>query len=390
MKNLNLNKYTNFKTFGNMLKCTDYNSQPDFKLLKNYIGGVMVFLICLLFTFPVNAQNERSKELIINNEKQYFKHIVKKGEDLEAISNLYNAPKNKIQEVNRDAILGLRVGQILKIPVIKGVNDEDIVTQNKKKIVFHQVKRKQTAYSIAKMYNVPLNEIYDLNPATKKGLKVGNMLKIPKSENNDTKIQIVEDDNYIYHKPQKNCSLKDLATEFDIEIIKIKSANPNIKNTIKKGEEIRIPKKKIISEEIVNSINDESTNVITNDILFNVNPDAPCDSFNYKEYDKPFKVALMLPLFLTQNETIGLDSREKPEENEFYKKSPIFLEFYEGVLMALDTLRKEGLNIELQIFDTEKDTSNIENIIVNNEEQLKQTDLSENLNKLIFNKNIVY
>jgi ABC-type branched-subunit amino acid transport system substrate-binding protein len=40
-----------------------------------------------------------------------------------------------------------------------------------------------------------------------------------------------------------------------------------------------------------------------------------------------------------------------------------FIEFYEGFLLALDTLREQGYSVSLHVYDTEKDTLKVKKII---------------------------
>jgi ABC-type branched-subunit amino acid transport system substrate-binding protein len=81
-----------------------------------------------------------------------------------------------------------------------------------------------------------------------------------------------------------------------------------------------------------------------------------------------FNVALLLPLYFQENSNrTEIDSSKivkgkpvykinKREEEWIFPGTLGFLELYEGVLIASDTLRSLGLNINLHIYDVESDT----------------------------------
>ena len=86
-------------------------------------------------------------------------------------------------------------------------------------------------------------------------------------------------------------------------------------------------------------------------------------------------VAVLLPLYLKENSSrVYVDSSKvvkgkkiprivnRPEEWIYYQ-SPDFIEMYEGILLATDTLRALGLNINIHIFDTKGDTVELTKLI---------------------------
>ena len=86
---------------------------------------------------------------------------------------------------------------------------------------------------------------------------------------------------------------------------------------------------------------------------------------------KDFKVALLLPFFssLKADEPVaeeGTITGEMPENPILVQQEIIgrsFIEFYEGFLLALDTLKSKGLVIKLYVYDTERDTLKVKKII---------------------------
>ena len=75
-------------------------------------------------------------------------------------------------------------------------------------------------------------------------------------------------------------------------------------------------------------------------------------------------IALLMPYFLMKNDTMFNDFERSTEiSNIYYKNSEVALSFHVGVELALDSLRKQGRNICLHTFDTNKDTLKVHQIV---------------------------
>ena len=75
-------------------------------------------------------------------------------------------------------------------------------------------------------------------------------------------------------------------------------------------------------------------------------------------------IALLMPYFLIRNDTMFDNFDDITEvSNIYYKGSEVALSFHAGVKLALDSLRKQGKNICLHTFDTNKDTLKVHQIV---------------------------
>ena len=82
---------------------------------------------------------------------------------------------------------------------------------------------------------------------------------------------------------------------------------------------------------------------------------------------KPAKVALILPYYLKENDSIlNLTSDSNYFSNKFYSKSSRALSFHLGVELAIDSLEKSGKKIDLQVFDSNQDSTEVFNLIESN------------------------
>ncbi len=230
----------------------------------------------LFFVSPVFAQKgeiKKSTKIETIDGKKYYDHTVEKGQTLYAIAKVYGLTVNDILLENPDALNGIKPGQVLKIPFEKPA---PVVKSNPADTTYfiHKVESGQTVYSLAKQYNVTEESILKLNPDAKNGLKIGQDLKIPGKKN-----------------------------------AIVVSNNPPASDTLYAGH------KKAI-----------------------------------------YNVALMLPLQLANVDNIdpGCIVKNDPDKKcEFPAKSKAAVAFYEGALIAVDSMRRAGMKVNLHVYDVD-------------------------------------
>ena len=180
----------------------------------------------------------------------------------------------------------------------------------------HTIERGQTVYSIAIMYNVSVDDIYRLNPESRKGIRAGDVLKIPQ-----------ESGSYIFHTIQPQETLYGLSQQYHMKGEDIIAANPGLSvQTFTIGKIIRIPTNMVTAP--AQGGNETANSSRTNSLLSKINPPSEVNIV---------KIALLLP-FGTQ------DTTQKIVQNRM-------VEYYEGFLMALTDLKKDGISINLQTKD---------------------------------------
>ena len=135
----------------------------------------------IFFTFLIASLSFLSSQEK-NQPETFISHKVKKKETLYSISRLYDLNIEQVMEYN--PILsrrGLRKRMILKIPVFK---KKELVSEEipDHKITIYKVKPKDTKWRIAYNNNITIQELEKMNPVLKKGLKIDQKIKIPKSD----------------------------------------------------------------------------------------------------------------------------------------------------------------------------------------------------------------
>ena len=336
-----------------------------------------IFIIFLIsFSFSRGQENaDITRSLIIEeyNGKEYYVHFVKPGQTLYAISRVYNVSKKDIILENPELKKGiLKVNQILKIPVNKVlVNDNHPVNDNQsdtlKYFFRHTVKPGETLYYLSRKYHVSIDELIDINPDIKYGTQVGQVILIPKkSYLTEDMIQIQKDTlvYYISHKVKKKETIYGLSKQYNIRMDDLFLLNPILKDGLKKKQIVKIPVKNngqyddISSGYLIVYSYIEKPETIDPDVQKKHN----CDSFSYDQ--KVLEVAMLLPLYLDQLGDITIDDTSRLQSAEHYRPFR-FIQFYEGALLAIDSLINQGLRLKLYIYDIDDDPTKIRKLLTN-------------------------
>ena len=119
------------------------------------------------------------------NAQTAIEHTVLEKETIYGISKKYNVSIEDIQNENKDLIsIGLKIGQTIKIPSKKIISSAPKVLINSEKVKYsdnlHLVQPKESLFSIARLYDVSVQDLSDLNSIIlSNGLKIGTNLVIP-------------------------------------------------------------------------------------------------------------------------------------------------------------------------------------------------------------------
>lgn len=327
---------------------------------------ILAFAVFTLSIITLTGQNtvdvKVSTEKVNIQGKQYYLHVIQKGETLYAISKAYNVLQKEIAMENPEVFDGLKEGSTLKIPVITNqiINETD-------KYIYHTVKTGETVYYISRLYGVKEKDIYKINPGSENGISQGQVIKI-KKEKETTAVDVPsEDDKFKYHKIEKGQTLYSLSKLYDVPQDDIMKYNPEIASEgLKMDAIIKIPKKQTNAEVI--SVKDTVKNVLIEqkgDTLILNNKDVgenkdenPCD-YDYSKTKERFQIAVFLP-FSIDAAAVYNESEEK--ELKTLKPKP-FIEFYQGFLLAVEEIKEKGLLCDIHIFDTRRDSLTVAGIL---------------------------
>ena len=365
---------------------------------------------------PAVSRDVQIAQKIRSERYDYVLHIVSRGETLYSISRRYNITLDQLKEANPGLTSDLKVGQYIQVPAME-VQKEIELPDN---AIAHSVQPGETFYSLSQEYQVPIESIKVLNPGVDYPV-AGNIIYVPSPE--PQKVEKKVESDFYLHKVRQGETLYGLARRFMVPIDSIRSANPEVIDKISIGQELKIPlpdsEKQFIEHKVderktrlrsiakmygadvglVKDINPrlgrrvyynqtvkipvagdaeipepEMVTVIEEkppaDFLPERPPDAACKPSEYS--GRTCKVALMLPLYLEEVKEAGSEFFEDPDPGTNYEPFR-FISFYQGAMLAIDSLSSLGLNVEVFLYDVDRDIS--KTIKVLQDTKLQEVDL---------------
>lgn len=287
-------------------------------------------------------------------------HKVETKETLFGIEKKYNVSDEALKKANPELEkLGLQIGQTLIIP--SNTVSKTTTSLSKEKVVYHEVLPKETKYSIAKKYGITVEELEKRNPEVIPNLTigykliiVGNAPKVDKVAVVDSKKEIakpilvkvpktVEYSNYEV-KPKE--TLYSLSKGFAMTQEELIALNPELSSGVKEGMILKIPASVQIPQQETKK---EYVSLTKN------------SSANGTK-----KLVLFLPFNLTKIEGDTVNSAAmRLKKDKFLNMT---LDFYSGALIAIDSARSIGIDVDVKIFDSQetKNSSNTANLIREN------------------------
>lgn len=312
-------------------------------------------------------------------DQEYYYHKVAKKQTIFSIAKQYEITANDIIRYNPEASNGLQIGQVLKIPVsvtkpATGIIEETPVvpdrTVDNSEITVHQVVSGETLYSLEQKYGLSHQEMMEANPTLADGLKAGMKLKIPVKSAPQTAGPAFDPRLYIKYKVEKGETLFSLANRFGVEVSELKKINPSLlSRSLETGEIILIPNQGQKKNE--NFLN-QSVEIASADPDISPLP-SDCNPLPGNMHPN-YKVGILLPFYLPEipdSLKDGLRSSRLVEKLRFSAqvvpnaqdttivvngisidpKAVGFLDFYEGALLAVDSMQRQGMNVEIFTFD---------------------------------------
>ncbi|HJR99714.1 MAG TPA: LysM peptidoglycan-binding domain-containing protein [Flavobacterium sp.] len=271
-----------------------------------------------------------SKVTAVQQEKT---HKVLPKETLYGIEKKYNVSDADLKKANPFLEKeGLQIGQILVIPSKYGTKTK---TVSQEKVIYHDVKPKETKYSIAKQYGVTIAELEKKNPEIIPGLTIGYHLLIkgnPAKNSEDKKVSAASENKYASYEVKPKETLYSLSKMFDMSQDELIVLNPELKNGVEIGMHLKVP------------ISKGFPNVEENKVYTDLTPQ--------KNFGGRKKIALLLPFNVSRVEGDTLNSvASRLKKDKFLNMT---LDFYAGALMAIDSAKAMKLPIDVQILDSEE------------------------------------
>ncbi|WP_432671264.1 LysM peptidoglycan-binding domain-containing protein [Flavobacterium sp. SM2513] len=281
-------------------------------------------------------------------------HIVSAKETVYGLTKLYNVTEAELEKANPGlAANGLKIGEEINIPT-----KQAIVTPTKKVFAAenksgrtHVVEAKETVYGISKQYNVTIEDLEKLNPEIKDGLQIGFTIKIPKEvvekadkeevKPNQAIVVLPVKPNMIAYEVQPKETLYGIAKKTGFSQEELIALNPSLKEGVRDGMVLKFP-------------GVEKKNQL-------IAPKKYADLTQTLKTSNRKKLVLLMPFNISKIESDTTSVRNRIRSDKFLNMT---LDFYSGALMAIDSARILGLNVDVKIFDSQetKNSSNVASI----------------------------
>ena len=255
---------------------------------------LIVLVFCLVITANVNGQvSGISKNTQVINGKKYYIHKVEKGQSLYGIAKIYGLDLNTLIVENPEAIDGIKSGQELKIPAEKPKEQSQPTLKDYENYLTHKVSKGETVYSICKKYEITEQQLIQLNPSVKTGLKENVVLKIKEKEKE--KVKTVQTNT--------------------VTVSKVTT------NTV-----VAIPKKTETEAE------------------------TPVEMINKPKKNK-YNVGLFLPFHFEGLDQLNIDELVMNKQ-DFPESEQLALDIYDGLKQAADSLKTTDFSIDFKLYDS--------------------------------------
>lgn len=275
----------------------------------------------------------KSNDIVVIRGKSYYLHTVQPGQTLYSICKAYGANIDEVKSLNDKKDNALSLYEVLKVPYT------DPFVQQDDKFYYHKVVKGETFYSIARLYKIKPKRLLKFNEgyAQNQPLAVGAVVKLP-------------------------------LAEIDLSVL----GEEEIEASVGKKQEIR-PERPVRNES-VKKVEEASVTDILQDALMQKNEKTEqepeketttvigaTDKMEIPDYisevvmpvDPFVKVALLLP-FSAKDYPVFVDTLVEKMPVQISARSEQFISFYEGVLLAVDSLKNQGYKVNLKVFDTER------------------------------------
>ena len=293
-------------------------------------------------------------------KSNYVSHTVSQGETLYAISKKYNTTVNDIIKFNPGSAEKISIGQKLIIPR----NTADKAKSKKT----HVIKPGETLYRLSKMYNVTTEEICAANPGLGiNNFKAGEEIIIPVKQQEEqqeepknvvkaTEPQVTvekkkeEKEQIIIgtHTVKRREKIESICEDYNITKEELIKANPILKEKkLKRKMVLNIPAPSKRGSVIVNIEKDGEKKVVAGGAIEPNIEEVKLLPQGFKD-DKVLNVAVILSFLL--------DSYAPKEQSRM-------IEFYQGMLMAVEQLKREGYSFIINTYDAGQKEASLDSLL---------------------------
>ena len=301
----------------------------------------MKHILCCLLLLSAYGLRASAQE-----NSSYILHTIEKGQSLYSIASMYGVSQADIVRLNPGSDDKIYIGRTLRIPNTGGAT-------------FHTIAQGETLYRLTQQYGTTAEAICKANPGLSAGnFRIGQVILIPAGGKKEeakpaadkpeasTIPGPVEPKCREMHKVKRRETVFSISREYGITEEELIAANPEIKDKtkLKRGTLLCIPYPTARQE-----ATQQPEHIPTDSELFQAN-EKKAERF------KTIKAAIVLPFYnVAKNEAARM------------------IEYYEGFLMAVDSLKRTGTSIDLYTYNSGGENASLELLLAKPE--MKQMDI---------------
>lgn len=308
----------------------------------------------LIHTICLSLALSFSSIITAQAQSGYFLHTVTKGQSLYSISTMYNVTMEDLIRLNPGCEKQIRAGESLKIPQADSGS-------NQGKPTFHTIQAGETLYQLTLKYNVTVQAICTANPGlSASNFRIGQVIAIPaqtaiqpaKENLSETATQTSSEKKTDWrdmHKVERKETIFSISRQYGISEEELIAANPELKKgKLKRGSFLFIPYP--ASKQPAKEAEKTPARIPSNEELFAQNKQSLKKIQN-------IKAAVLLPF---------TEGKNRDEQMRM-------VEYYEGFLMAVDSLKRQGVSVNLYTYDTKGKSDVTQSILA--KEEMKNMDI---------------
>lgn len=250
---------------------------------------------------------------------------------------------------------------------LKAQDKQEVVVEDGVTYCIHKIEKGETLYALSRKYDVKVKQIEQANAGLTANLSLGQAIKIPCDKKVTSTKPVTESNtsntvdefkgNYIFHTIATGETVYSITKKFKITEEQFYKDNEEVKRVgLKLGEVVKVLQVENTDEDHI-VIERHFLNIVGNGKLNEFGTDSVL-----LQDTNVFQLAVMLPFQYERNVEF-MKEFKNDQQPKLYRETKTFVELYQGIKMAVDSIVKLGLDVQLFVYDTKADTNEIKKII---------------------------
>ncbi|MDO5665747.1 MAG: LysM peptidoglycan-binding domain-containing protein [Bacteroidia bacterium] len=249
------------------------------------------------------------------DQNHTFRHTITRGETLFGIAQMYNMSVDEIVRYNSGLTDNIAEGRVIVVPQQKSFSS------TRENYRYHTILPKETLYSVSRTYSLKPEDLIAANTGLSvETFQIGKTIRIPFFQMQADFVPYEQQTQNVTHRVKRGETLYSISQAYDVAVEAIKEINPILASGLKTNMELIVPVKVARLDENARAREIEANRLLSQN--------------NETQRTNVIKVGLLLPFL---DKTGGQHLRLQ--------------EYYEGFLMAVDKMKKDGANVEVYVFE---------------------------------------